>query len=77
MIEPDLAFRMVADLNITLKRNNLRNNPEPDEFVRNRYLLAKEIHFKNIDIIDIDTLQNLDDSILEVKNHIWSYDDLK
>lgn len=77
MIEPDLAFRMVADLNITLKRNNLRNNPEPDEFVRNRYLLAKEINFKNIDVIDIDTSQNLDDSITEVQNHIWSYDDLK
>tara|TARA_Y100000588_G_scaffold71600_1_gene73624 strand:+ start:3014 stop:4477 length:1464 start_codon:yes stop_codon:yes gene_type:complete len=68
---PDIVFRMVAPIELTLSRNSLRESPEPEEFVRQRFELARKINFKRSRMIEIDTTVPLDDSILAVRRAIW------
>ena len=41
--QPDLVIKAEAPLEVTLKRNSERDKPEPEEFVRMRYKLARQM----------------------------------
>lgn len=68
---PDIVFRMIAPLELTLHRNSLRESPEPEEFVRQRFELARKINFKRSRMVEIDTTVPLEDSVLSVRRAIW------
>jgi thymidylate kinase len=70
---PDIVFRMIAPLELTLKRNSLRESPEPELFVRQRYELATKINFKRSNMVDIDTTEPIKNSILAVRRSIWKF----
>lgn len=69
--QPDLVFKAVAPLEVTLERNRLRDNPEPEVFVRQRYELAREINFERSIMVEVDTTRCLSETILAVKNKVW------
>lgn len=69
---PDIVFKMISPLKVTLERNSERQTPEPIEFVKRRFDLAKSIEFPYSKVIEIDTTEPLDVTILKIKNHIWS-----
>ena len=56
----DLIFRVSAPLNTTLSRNAQRDNPEPEDFVKNRYEQFSQSVFPGVDVVDIDTSKNLE-----------------
>ena len=68
---PDLVFKMTAPLDVTLKRNAERDAPEPEEFVRLRYELAKKLYYPLSKVVDVNTKAPLDETVLSVKNLIW------
>jgi len=68
---PDIVFRAIAPLEVTLLRNSQRENPEPQGFVRQRYELAKKINFSYCEFIDIDTTLGFDGTLLNVQSKIW------
>ena len=69
---PDLVIKAEAPLEVTLDRNNLRDKPEPEAFVRARYELAKKISFEYSEMIIIDTEQEYSNSFSEVRCAIWN-----
>jgi thymidylate kinase len=68
---PDIVFCMIAPLELTLHRNSLRESPEPEEFVRQRFELARKINFKRSRMVEIDTTVPLEDSVLSIRRAIW------
>ena len=72
MPDPDLVIKAVAPLELTLSRNNLRESPEPEAFVRARYELAQKINFSFTEMILIDTTADYSSSIGEVRRAIWN-----
>ncbi|MDA7753279.1 hypothetical protein N8907_01165 [bacterium] len=68
---PDLVIKAEAPLDITLDRNSLRINPEPEAFVRARYDLAKNISFEFSDMVTIDTTQEYSTTLAEVRRIVW------
>ena len=74
---PDLVFKMMAPLEITLERNSQRLIPEPELFVRDRYELAKNIKFPLTKVIEIDTSDTIETTVLRIKNSIWLVDEHK
>ena len=72
MPAPDLVIKAVAPLELTLSRNNLRESPEPEAFVRARYELAQKINFSFSEMILIDTTADYSNSIGEVRRAIWN-----
>ena len=74
---PDLVFKMMAPLEITLERNSQRLIPEPELFVRDRYELAKNIKFPLTKVIEIDTSDTIETTVLRIKNSSWLVDEHK
>ena len=72
MPHPDLVIKAVAPLELTISRNNLRECPEPEVFVRARYKLAQKIHFDYAEMITIDTSVDYATSLREVRRAIWN-----
>ena len=69
--QPDLVIKAEAPLEVTLKRNSERDKPEPEEFVRMRYKLARQIDFKFSQMVSVDTTQNYKKTLSKVRNIIW------
>ncbi|OVE82411.1 hypothetical protein BVY04_01010 [bacterium M21] len=69
---PDLVFKVMAPLDLTLKRNSERIAPEPENFVRFRYEQAKEISFNGAHVINVDTTESLEETALNVKWSAWT-----
>jgi thymidylate kinase len=69
---PDVVIKVVAPLEETIQRNNLREYPEPEEFLRRRFELAKKINFPYSIMVNIDTTKPLEETKLELKEIIWN-----
>ena len=52
MPPPDLVFKMMAPLDVTLARNAQRQTPEPEGFVKQRYEKAQSLEFATSEVID-------------------------
>ena len=68
---PDILFRAVAPLDVTLRRNALRDTPEPESFVRARYFLSKEVKFPGVAMFEVDTTRTLDSTLVNLKQIVW------
>jgi hypothetical protein len=68
---PDIVFKAVAPLEVTLQRNSLRAAPEPESFVRARYALAKDVSFPGATMIEVDTTRTLEATLVDVKRAVW------
>lgn len=69
---PDLVFKVVAPLDVTLKRNTERSSPEPEGFVRFRYMKAKEICFDETKMIEVDATKSLEETVRFVRWVAWT-----
>lgn len=68
---PDLIFKLQAPLNVTLRRNQGRQSPEPEAYVKKRYEMAAQISFDRSLVVDIDSSLPIDETIKIIKNYIW------
>lgn len=68
---PDLVIKAQAPLDVTLTRNSLRSNPEPESFIRARYDLAKKIDFEFSDLTTVDTSREYSVTLAEVRRIVW------
>ena len=68
---PDMVFKLNAPLDVTLQRNQLRESPEPEEFVKKRYEMSSQIDFDHTKIVDLDSTLPLDQTIKIIQNFIW------
>jgi hypothetical protein len=68
---PDIVFKTIAPLEVTLQRNALRATPEPESFVRARYALARDVSFPGGTMFEIDTTRTFESTLIEVKQAIW------
>ena len=68
---PDIVFRAVAPLEVTLQRNSLRADPEPESFVRARYALVNEVNFTGVKMIEVDTTRALEETLIDVQQAVW------
>ena len=72
MPHPDLVIKAAAPLELTLSRNQTRDIPEPEAFVKARYELARKIKFDYSEMITIDTSAHYVSSLREVQKAIWN-----
>ena len=72
MPPPDLVFKMMAPLDVTLARNAQRQTPEPEGFVKQRYEKAQSLEFATSEVIDVNTNEDFDKTMLFLQNHIWN-----
>ena len=77
MPNPDLVIKVMAPLDLTLERNSLRSNPEPEVFVRARYELAMKVDFPYSEMALIRTDQDYSSSLGEVRRTIWKRSSVK
>lgn len=70
-IGPDIIIKASVPLETALQRNALREQPEPEDFVRYRYELAKNLFIGNRNLNIIDTTNSLDSCLNQVKKIIW------
>lgn len=69
--KPDLVIKVNVPLEVTLKRNSTRPNPEPESFLRMRYEKVKNVTFANIDLIEICNTGDYNESLNNVKKHVY------
>lgn len=69
---PVLVISLSVPLEIAIMRNKTRGKEEPEDLVRLRHAQMSEMGFLNSTVIDIDTHQPLDETILKLKLEIWN-----
>jgi thymidylate kinase len=68
---PDLVVNATAPLSTTLERNNLRQKPEPGDWVRYRYQKSQDIRFPHSRTLRIDTTTGISESMEKIRRAIW------
>lgn len=68
---PDLVIHLTAPLEVTLKRNALRNKTEPEEFVKLRHARSVDLIFADTEVHRIDTDRPMDETAREIRQIIW------
>jgi hypothetical protein len=70
---PDIVLRLRVSLNIARQRNATRKLADDDVYLQARHSQAKEWSIPGTrSLHDIDTDRPLDETLLAVKNAIWS-----
>jgi thymidylate kinase len=69
---PDLVIYLKAPLEVTLSRNASRSKTEPEQYVRLRHGRASNLEFEGTRVVEINTDQPFEQTVLEVKQAIWS-----
>ena len=72
MPPPDLVFKMMAPLDVTLARNAQRDTPEPEGFVKQRYEKAQSLEFATSEVVEVNTNEDFDKTLLFLQNKIWN-----
>jgi hypothetical protein len=68
----DIIFRVMAPLEVTLKRNSERDAPEPDDFVKMRYAKAEQLTYPGIRVVNVDTTKKIDETLRLIKAELWN-----
>ena len=69
---PDLIIYLRAPLDVTVARNASRGKREPEDYVRRRHTRSSNLDFGHTPVYEVDTNQSFDETVLEVRNAIWS-----
>ena len=69
---PDLVISLHVPMEIAIERNRMRNKTEPEDYVRLRHTQSSNLVFENTTIHRINTNQPLENSVLQIKEVIWS-----
>lgn len=68
---PDLVIHLTAPLDVTLKRNALRDKTEPEEFVKLRHARSVDLRFADTQVRRLDTDRPMDETAREIRQIIW------
>jgi len=74
MPEPDIIINLTVPIDVAVKRNNerVKKDKESESALRERYLKNKNLTYKSKSFYNIDTNQNYNKLVNEVKSIIWS-----
>lgn len=68
---PDVVFKVGAPLDVTLERNNARAKPEPEDFIRQRFVAAKAIKILDKNQHYIDTTESQEACLEFILKKLW------
>ena len=68
---PDMVISLHVPLEVALLRNKNRGKEEPEDYVRYRHSMASNLEYGNAPVYKINTDQDLDMTVLEIKKNIW------
>jgi thymidylate kinase len=69
---PDLVISLSVPLEVAIIRNKTRGKEESEELLRLRHAQSSTLNFEKTSVIEINTNQPLEESVLEVKKAIWN-----
>lgn len=69
---PDLVISLSVPLEVAIIRNKTRGKEESEELLRLRHAQSSTLNFEKTSVIEINTNQPLEETVLEVKKAIWN-----
>ena len=68
---PDLIISLSVPVEVAIFRNKNRGKEEPEDYVRRRHAQRSSLVFEKTTVVEVNTDQPIEKSILEVKQAVW------